>query len=118
VPDSHSQSRWKQECTPWPGPAGGRTLTHVKNPQPTTALPRVTVSTTLSALSTPGANLCDDDIRNYAFHLYQQSGCIPGHDLDNWLEATACLKANIPERRSHSRLHLHTHAEHAGRALV
>lgn len=49
----------------------------------------------------------EDDIRDYAYHLYVQSGRLPGHDLDNWLEATACLKANIPTHRSRTRLHSH-----------
>jgi hypothetical protein len=49
----------------------------------------------------------DDQIREYAYHLYLQSRCVEGRDLDNWLEATACLKANIPAHRSHSRLHQH-----------
>jgi hypothetical protein len=35
----------------------------------------------------------DDDIRDYACHLYVLSGRIPGRDLDNWLEAEASLKA-------------------------
>jgi Protein of unknown function (DUF2934) len=35
----------------------------------------------------------EDDIRDYACHLYEQSGCIPGRDLDNWLEARECLRA-------------------------
>lgn len=56
-------------------------------------------------LAEPG----DDDIREYAFHLYQQGGCVPGHDLENWLEASACLKANIPADRSRSRLHNHVY---------
>jgi hypothetical protein len=30
---------------------------------------------------------------------------VPGHDLDNWLEATECLKAKIPSNRSGTRLH-------------
>lgn len=47
----------------------------------------------------------EEDIREYAYHLYQQSGCQPGHDLDNWLEAAACLKANIPMHRSRTRVH-------------
>ena len=51
----------------------------------------------------------DDEIRGYAFHLYEQSGCVPGHDLDHWLEATACLQANIPAAQSHHRLHHHVH---------
>lgn len=41
----------------------------------------------------------EQEISDYAFHLYQQSNCEPGRDLDNWQEATAALKANIP--RSH-----------------
>ena len=47
----------------------------------------------------------EQDIRDYAFHLYQQSRCEPGRDLDNWLEATACLRADIPAHHSGTRLH-------------
>jgi len=36
----------------------------------------------------------------YAYHLYKQGNCAPGHDVDNWLKATACPKANIPSHRS------------------
>lgn len=46
-------------------------------------------------------------IRDYAEHLYEQSGRIPGRDLDNWLEAKACLEANVPKHHSHRRLHRH-----------
>jgi hypothetical protein len=49
----------------------------------------------------------DEDIRDYADHLCQQGSRVPGHDLDNWLEATACLKANIPAQGSRNRLHRH-----------
>jgi hypothetical protein len=56
----------------------------------------------------------EDDIRDYAYHLYQQSRCVPGHDVDNWLEATACLKANIPAHYSHSRLHQHVNGPKNG----
>ena len=51
--------------------------------------------------------ITDDDIRSYAEHLYDQSGRVPGHDLDNWLEAKACLEASIPREQSHRRLHEH-----------
>ena len=34
----------------------------------------------------------DDAVRDYAYHLYEQSGSTPGRDLENWLEATDCLK--------------------------
>lgn len=50
----------------------------------------------------------EDDIRDYAYHLYEQSGCIPGRDIDNWLEARACLLANIPTGHVHRRLHVAT----------
>jgi hypothetical protein len=33
-------------------------------------------------------------IRDYAYHLYEQSGRIPGRDLDNWLEASAAIHAH------------------------
>ena len=29
----------------------------------------------------------EDDGRDDAYHLYIQSGCLQGRDLDNWLEA-------------------------------
>ncbi len=57
----------------------------------------------------------DDDIRSYAEHLYEQNGRIPGRDLDNWLEAKACLEGNIPRNESHRRLQNHLSA---GRASV
>jgi len=53
----------------------------------------------------------EDEIRDYAAHLYEQSGRIPGRDLDNWLEAKACLQANIPKEHAHRRLHWHRHPE-------
>jgi hypothetical protein len=53
----------------------------------------------------------DDEIRDYAYHLYQQSGCAPGHDLENWLEAKACLEANIPQTHTRARLHRHRNPE-------
>jgi len=46
-------------------------------------------------------------IRDYAQHLYELSGRIPGRDVDNWLEAKACLEACIPRDRSHARLQKH-----------
>ena len=52
---------------------------------------------------------CESDIRDYAYHLYEQSNGAPGRDLDNWLEASACLQANIPADRSATRLHRHIH---------
>ncbi len=49
----------------------------------------------------------EDDIRSYAYHLYAQSNRAPGQAVDNWLEAKACLKANIPSHQSRTRLHRH-----------
>jgi hypothetical protein len=57
--------------------------------------------------SLPDPVLSEDDIGQYAYHLYCQSGCIAGRDLDNWLEAEACLRAHIPKEDSHLRLHRH-----------
>ena len=47
----------------------------------------------------------DDEIRDYASHLYIQRGSLNGHDCDDWLEAEACLRANIPKESSRTRLH-------------
>jgi len=49
----------------------------------------------------------DQLIREYAFHLYEQSGYAPGRDNDNWQDATACLNADILAHRSENRLQDH-----------
>lgn len=68
-------------------------------------------------LKTPAIQaFTEDDIRSYAEHLYEQSGCIPGRDLDNWLEAKACLQANVPREQSHRRLHEHLNGGRSGSA--
>ena len=51
----------------------------------------------------------EDEIRDYAYHLYIQGGCAPGRDMDNWLEAETCLLANIPKEHTRVRLHRHIH---------
>lgn len=60
----------------------------------------------------------EDDIRDYAYHLYVQSGCLSGHDLDNWLEAKACLNAQIPQHRSSTRLHRHINQPRNGETFT
>ena len=62
-----------------------------------------TSALTAAPVQEPG----EDAVREYAYHLYQQGSGAPGHAMDDWLEATACLKANIPSHSSHRRLHLH-----------
>ena len=50
--------------------------------------------------------LREDDIRAYAAHLYVVSGRIPNRDIENWLEAKACLEASLapaPPRRHRRR---------------
>lgn len=42
----------------------------------------------------------EQEISDYAFHLYEQGKCEQGHDVENWQKATACLKANIPRTQS------------------
>lgn len=29
----------------------------------------------------------DQEIRNHAAQIFVQNGCVPGHDVDNWLQA-------------------------------
>lgn len=65
------------------------------------------------AVAGPQREIPEDEIRDYAYHLYQQSGCVPGHDVENWLEAKACLEANIPREHSRVRLHRHRHPKAA-----
>ncbi|MEO6006374.1 MAG: DUF2934 domain-containing protein [Opitutus sp.] len=60
-----------------------------------------------SKLSEPAIAVAptEDEIRDYAQHLYEQSGCQQGHDVENWLEAKACLEAHIPKHETRARLH-------------
>lgn len=65
-----------------------------------------------TSLTAPApAEPAEDAIRDYAYHLYEQDGRQPGHELDHWLEAAACLRANIPRHHSHARLHRHLELE-------
>ena len=50
----------------------------------------------------------ENEIREYANHLYVQHGSLNGHDRDDWLEAEACLRANIPKESLRTRMHFHT----------
>jgi len=61
----------------------------------------------------------EDEIRDYANHLYVQRGSVHGHDRDDWLEAQACLGASIPKESSRTRMHHHTQiTERAALPLV
>jgi|GEM_PF-5856454 hypothetical protein len=51
------------------------------------------------------ANFSDEVIRDYAYHLYEQSGCIFGRESEDWLEAKTCLELNVPKNYSRSRLY-------------
>jgi hypothetical protein len=83
-----------------------------------------------SAPATPVAP-SENEIRDYAYHLYEQNSRIPGRDLENWTEAKACLAAHISAHDSHLRLQhyiashehgqneqaSHSESEHARSAL-
>lgn len=61
----------------------------------------------------------EDEIRDYANHLYIQRGSLNGHACDDWLEAEACLGANIPKESARTRMHHHAQlTERAALALV
>lgn len=63
-------------------------------------------SYTPSPVSAPPPS--ENEIRDYANHLYVQHGSRHGHDGDDWLEAEACLRAGIPKESSRTRLLHHT----------
>ena len=65
---------------------------------------KATAGSTTTATASP---FTEEDIRSYAEHLFEQGGRIPGRDVDNWLEAKACLEANVPREESHRRLQRH-----------
>ncbi len=65
-------------------------------------------ATQTKQLSTSAPQPSEDEIRDYANHLYAQRGSVDGHDCDDWLEAEACLRASIPKESSRTRMHHHT----------
>lgn len=42
------------------------------------------------------------EIRQEAYRLYLNSGCVPGHDLEHWLAAKARLQAEESARSNES----------------
>ena len=38
-------------------------------------------------------------IRNKAYEFYQKRGCVPGRDLDNWLEAERMVKQELRKNK-------------------
>jgi len=39
-----------------------------------------------------------DEIARRAYAIFEQNGCIPGHDMENWLQAEAQLLADRKPR--------------------
>ncbi len=68
-------------------------------------------NTTRLSLLPPRIAPTEDEIRDYAYQIYEHGGRIPGHDVENWLQARAYLQANIPAHRSRARLHRHLHGQ-------
>jgi hypothetical protein len=58
---------------------------------------------TKSSARTSASEPADEDIRNYAYRLFEQRGGEPGHDIDDWLEARAWLRSSVPGKRAHVR---------------
>jgi len=60
----------------------------------------------------------DEDIRLYAYHIYERNHCTPGHDLAHWFEAAAFLRSNPPFHRNGAHhnppIHGPAHKEHSG----
>ena len=76
-----------------------------------------TLSAPPSSATRPASS--EAEIRDYANHLFVQRGSVHGHDYDDWLEAEACLNANIPKESSRTRMHHHTQiTERVGLPLV
>jgi hypothetical protein len=77
----------------------------IKSPKPTAPARPISSAAQSSATASPPP---EDEIRDYANHLYVQHGSLNGHDRDDWLEAEACLRANIPKDSSRTRMHHYT----------
>ncbi len=76
--------------------------------RPAATPPTVAASPAVSPAAVSPGDPTEDDIRSYANHLYRARGSTDGHDGEDWLEAEACLRANIPREAAHTRVHHHT----------
>ncbi len=72
------------------------------------AMPPAPTATAVPPAAASSGEPTEDDIRSYANHLYRARGSTDGHDGEDWLEAEACLRANIPREAAHTRVHHHT----------
>lgn len=43
----------------------------------------------------PTVALTHEQIAQRAVHIWRQGGCVPGHDVQNWQEAEAQLRAEL-----------------------
>jgi hypothetical protein len=48
--------------------------------------------------STGSLELTEEVIRTRAYQLYEERGCEPGHELDDWLRAEAEIMGKKPAR--------------------
>jgi hypothetical protein len=56
-----------------------------------------------------------EEIERIAREIYFEHGCVPGHDLDNWLQAEEIVLSRLePDcvREEHIGKHLEVHARH------
>lgn len=62
----------------------------------------------------------EEEIRDYAFHLYEQNGRMPGHDVEDWMEATACLRSagNTSRIQPLAKVKTGAHGAHRGMGPV
>ncbi len=62
----------------------------------------------VSQVSNAGSlELTEETIRQRAFELFEQRGCEPGHDLDDWLQAEAEVMGKKPITRADQGTTLH-----------
>jgi hypothetical protein len=62
------------------------------------------MNTKVAPHSPAAGGVNEDEIRDYAHHLYVQNGHRNDQCRDNWREAEACLRLGIPKAESHIRL--------------
>ena len=62
----------------------------------------------VSQVSNAGSpELTEEIIRQRAYELFEQRGCEPGHDLDDWLQAEAEVMGKKPSTRADQNTTLH-----------
>ena len=55
-----------------------------------------------SVAAVPGPVIDPGEVAKIAYELYEQRGCQPGHEVDDWLEAEDLVRRRCASKKKHN----------------